>query len=270
MKIVAFVVSVSLACAVAAHADVDSPLVKRGVAAYGDLDYAGAVAALEQARTESLTREEKLVTYRTLGLAYAAMGNNDAARADFQHLLRIDASASLDRSVAPKVRAVFEEAKAQVATSNRAASGLPQLKPIVDPAAPHEGQALTVRVDYPGGMARKMTLYFRGSSEATFARATVDGGSDGRFAATVPGLAVHAPALDYHVVLLDDAGASVATAGSLGQPLEISVARLKTPVYKRGWFWGVLAGVAVVGAGAAVLAVELSRTNSAPITVVPH
>jgi tetratricopeptide (TPR) repeat protein len=263
----ALVVGLSLLLPALAHAEVDSPLVKRGLAAYTDLDYAGAVQALEQARGESLTREEKLIAYRTLGLAYAAMGNNDAARTDFQHLLRIDPTASLDRGVAPKVRAVFEEAKAQVATSNRAASGLPQVAPTIDPAAPHEGQALTVRVAYPGGMARKMTLYFRGSSETAFARATVDASGDGHFAATVPGLAVHAPALDYHVVLLDDAGASVATAGSLGQPLEISVARVKTAVYKRGWFWGVLAGVAVVGAGAAVLAVELSRTNSAPITV---
>jgi hypothetical protein len=184
--------------------------------------------------------------------------------------LRLDPNASLDRSVAPKVRAVFEEAKAQVATSSRAASTLPQLKPAVDPAAPHEGKPLTVHVDYPGGIAHKMTLYFRSNNEATFARSTVDATGDGRFAAVVPGPAVRAPSLDYHVVLLDDAGASVATAGSLGQPLQIAVTRLMKPVYKRGWFWGVVVGVAAAGAVAAVLAVELTKTNTAPITVNPQ
>jgi hypothetical protein len=268
MRLVALIVGLVMVVPTLAHAEVDSALVKRGLAAYADLDYAGAVQQLEQARSESLTREEKLVTYRTLGLAYAAMGNNAEAGADFQHLLRIDPTASLDRGVAPKVRAVFEEAKAQVATSSRAASSLPQLKPSIDPASPHEGYPLTVHVEYPGGIAHKMALYFRSSNESTFARSTVDASGDGRFAAVVPGLAVHAPSLDYHVVLLDDAGASVATAGSLGQPLEVTVTRLGKPVYKRGWFWGVVVGVAAAGAVAAVLGVELSRSNSAPITVI--
>jgi hypothetical protein len=254
-----------------ARADVESPLVKRGVAAYGDLDFARAVQLLDDARKESLTREEKIVTYRTLGMARAAMGKHDEARRDFAHLLRIDPSQELDRTVAPKVRAIFEEAKADVAISGKTASALPALEPRLSPPSPKEGKPLTVRVDYPGGVARKMTVYFRPTGEAAFDRATVAPlDNAGRFAAVIPEHAVRAPSLDYHVVLLDEAGGSVAAAGSLGMPLTIAIGRAPRPVYKRAWVWVVVGGVAAGGALAAGLTLGLPRSNSAPITVVPQ
>ena len=265
---VAAVVAAPLA---SARAEVDSALVKQGVAAYAAADYARAITLLEQARNESLTREEKILTYRTLGMAYVAVGQPGPAKIDFQHLLRVDPSVELDRSVAPKVRAVFEEAKAEAATSARAmAPALPTVAPMIEPAAPHEGRPVEVHVVYPGGVARKMTVFFRKPGDAQFSRASVEATPSGTFDATVPGLAVQAPSLEYHVVLLDDAGASVAAAGSLGQPLSVTVARASKPVYKRGWFWGVLGGVAAAGAIATGLALGLPRGSSAPVTVNPQ
>jgi len=265
---VAAVIAAPLA---SARAEVDSALVKAGVAAYAAADYARAITSLEQARKESLTREEKILTYRTLGMAYVAVGQPGPAKVDFQHLLRVDPSVELDRSVAPKVRAVFEEAKAEAATSARAlAPALPAVAPTIEPAAPREGRPVDVHVVYPGGVARKMTVYFRKPGDAQFSRASVDASAAGTFDATVPGLAVQPPSLEYHVVLLDDAGASVAAAGSLGQPLSVAVARAARPVYKRGWFWGVLGGVAAAGAIATGLALGLPRGSSAPVTVNPQ
>jgi len=265
---VAAVIAAPLAVA---RAEVDSALVKAGVAAYAAADYARAITSLEQARKESLTREEKILTYRTLGMAYVAVGQPGPAKVDFQHLLRVDPSVELDRSVAPKVRAVFEEAKAEAATSARAlAPALPAVAPTIEPAAPREGRPVDVHVVYPGGVARKMTVYFRKPGDAQFSRASVDASAAGTFDATVPGLAVQPPSLEYHVVLLDDAGASVAAAGSLGQPLSVAVARAARPVYKRGWFWGVLGGVAAAGAIATGLALGLPRGSSAPVTVNPQ
>ena len=255
----------------AARADIDSPLVKQGLTAYATLDYARAITLLEQARHDSLTRDEKVATYRTLGMSYVAVGQPTPAKTCFQHLLRIDPSIELDRSVAPKVRAVFEEAKADAATSAHAmAPALPTVAPQIAPATPHEGRPVTVHVVYPGGVARKMTVYFRKPGDAQFSRASVDASAAGTFDATVPGLAVQPPSLEYHVVLLDDAGASVAAAGSLGQPLSVAVARAVRPVYKRGWFWGVIGGVAAAGAIATGLALGLPRGSSAPVTVNPQ
>ena len=139
------------------------------------------------------------------------------------------------------------------------APALPSLSPSVEPAAPKEGRPVTVHVDYPGGVARKMTVYFRKPGDAQFSREVVEGAPSGRFDATVPGLSVQAPSLEYHVVLLDDNGASVAAAGSLGQPLSVGVARTPSPVYKRGWFWGVVSGVALASAGAVALGVVYGR-----------
>lgn len=256
------------ATAVPARAEVDSPLVKRGLAAYADLDYTRAVQLLEAARAESLTRDEKVAAYSTLGRAYVALGQPDKAKAIFGHLLRVDPSYALDRADAPKVRAVFEQAKGEVATSGRALTpALPKVTPTLEPAAPREGRPLTLHVTWPGGVAKKMTVYFRHQGAASFSRASVGGAPGGRFEATVPGLAVAPPAVEYHVVLLDDAGASIAAAGSLGQPLSVPVAAVKKPVYARGWFWGVIGGVAAAGALAAGLAVGLPRSNSAPVTV---
>ncbi|HEY1586224.1 MAG TPA: hypothetical protein VGH63_11100 [Polyangia bacterium] len=264
-------VAAVVAAPLVVRAEVDSALVKQGVAAYAALDLPRAIALLEQARGESLTREEKILTYRTLGMAYVAVGQPGPAKIDFQHLLRVDPTAELDRSVAPKVRAVFEEAKADAATSAHAmAPALPTLAPEIAPATPHEGRPVTVHVVYPGGVARRMTVYFRKPGDAQFSRALVDAAPSGAFDAIVPGMAVQAPSLEYHVVLLDDAGASVAAAGSLGQPLSVTVARATKPVYKRGWFWGVVGGVAAAGAIATALALALPRSSSAPVTVNPQ
>ena len=266
-----FTVAALVAAPLAVRAEVDSALVKQGVAAYAALDYARAITLLEQARNESLTREEKILTYRTLGMAYVVVGQPGPAKVDFEHLLRLDPSAELDRSVAPKVRAVFEEAKAQAATSAHAlAPALPTLSPKLTPSAPHEGRPVAVHVVYPGGLARKMTVFFRKSGDATYSRTTVDANAGGDFDATIPGMAVLPPGLELHVVLLDDAGASVAAGGSLGAPLSVSVARAKKPVYARGWFWGVIGGVAAAGAIATGLALGLPRGNSAPVTVNPQ
>jgi hypothetical protein len=255
-----------------ARAEIESPLVKRGVQAYADLDYAKAVTLLEQARKESLTREEKIVTLQTLGLARVALGQPAEARVDFGRLLRIDPSFQLDRSVAPKVRAVFEEAKAQAATASRGLSaGLPTVTPELSPASLEEGRALTVRVSYPGGVAQKMAFYHRTAGQPSFSRILVGGsGAEGRFEATVPGIAVLPPALEYHVALLDQEGAAIASAGTLGQPLSVAVTKRKRPVYTRGWFWGVVGGVAAAGALAAVLAVVIPRPNTASVTVIPQ
>jgi hypothetical protein len=142
--------------------------------------------------------------------------------------------------------------------------------PALEPQSPREGRPVTMHVVYPGGVARKMTVYFRKSGDAQFSRAIVEAAPSGTFEATVPGMAVQAPALEYHVVLLDDAGASVAAAGSLGQPLSVAVTRAKKPAYARGWFWGVIGGVAAAGAIATGLALGLPRSNSAPVTVNPQ
>jgi len=197
---------------------------------------------------------------------------------DFENLLRIDGRFELDRTISPRVRSVFEEARGRVATqgtgSGEAGRALPELHPKV-PARVKEGQAITVAASYPGGVAASVELFYRTRGQNVFAKLKAPVGASGDFSVTVPGMHVDAPALEYYLVVLDESGSSVALAGALGAPLAVDVEGRKRPVYVKGWFWGVMAGVAVVGAGVATAVVlttrsSISASTPATISIMPH
>lgn len=255
--------------------DIESDLVKQGIAAYNDLEYPRAIELLDKAlATETLTRDEKMVTYQTLAFAHVALGKSDDAITDFENLLRVEPTFELDRTISPRVRSVFEEARARVATGKGPESSgpaLPTVTPTVTPSrGVKEGRALTVASQYPGGMASRVELFYRTRGTGVYAKASAPTDAAGRFSVIIPGMHVHAPGVEYYVVVLDDSGAPVAAAGSLGQPLVVDVQGIKKPVYTKGWFWGVMAGAVVVAGGVAT-AVALSTrstiTSSTPATV---
>lgn len=258
---------------------IDSDQVKLGVAAHDELDYPKCVAELDKALGESLTKGERIVTLKTLGFCRVALDQKDGARLAFQKLLALEPSFDLDRTISPRVRAVFEEARGRVATqggsSGDTGHALPELHPTVTPLKVKEGQAVTVASAYPGGVASRVELFYRVRGQNAFAKLKASIDLDGKFAVTVPGMHVQAPVLEYYFVLLDDTGASVAIAGTLGRPLAVDVEGRKRPLYTKGWFWGVIGGVAVVGAGVAT-AVALSTRSSitastpATISIQPH
>lgn len=264
-----------------AEAAIESELVKQGIAAYNDLEYLRAVDLLKKALQETLTRDEKIVTFQTLAFAHVALGKNDDAVRDFEQLLRIDGSFELDRTISPRVRAVFEEARARVATQGGGGGGetgrsLPELHPTVTPAkGVKEGQAVTIAASYPGGVASTVELFYRTRGQNVFAKLKQRVEAGGAFSITVPGMHVQGPALEYYFVVLDENGASVAIAGTLGQPLAVDVEGRKRPVYVKGWFWGVMGGIAVVGAGVATAVVlstrsTISASTPATISIQPH
>jgi tetratricopeptide (TPR) repeat protein len=262
-----------------AHAAIDSDLVKQGLAAYNALEYPRAIDLLHKALQETLTHDEKMVTFQTLAFAHVAVGRHDDAVADFEELLRIDGSFELDRTISPRVRAVFEEARGRVATEGAGAGdaghALSELRPSVTPVRVKDGQALTIAAAYPGGVAASVELFYRTRGQNVFAKLKAPIGVGGGFSVTVPGMQVAAPALEYYVVVLDENGASVALAGTLGQPLAVDVQARKRPVYTRGWFWGVIGGIAVVGAGVATAVAlsthsTVSSSTPATISIQPH
>jgi hypothetical protein len=256
---------------------IESELVKQGVSAYNDLEYAHAVDLLKKALQETLTRDEKIVTYQTLGFAHVALGHNQDAIGDFSNLLRIDGAFELDRTISPRVRAVFEEARARVATEAGGGGdlrGLPTITPTV-PKKVKEGQTVGIAGAYPGGVATSVELFYRTRGQNVFAKLKSPMSPSGSFDLSVPGMHVKAPALEYYFVVLDENGASVAVAGTLGQPLAVDVEGRKKPVYTKGWFWGVIGGVAVVGAGVATAVAlstrsTISSSTPATISIQPH
>src|SRR5262249_46568091 len=55
---------------------VESELVQQGVAAYNDLEYARAIQLFHQALQETLTYQEKRLTYMTLAFSHFALGQS--------------------------------------------------------------------------------------------------------------------------------------------------------------------------------------------------
>jgi hypothetical protein len=234
---------------------VESELVQQGVAAYNDLEYARAIQLLHQALQETLTYQEKRLTFMTLAFSHFALGQSNETVDAFENLLRVDETFELDRTIAPGARALFEKARARVATGKGGAAAMgpaiPPLYPTVTPGPVKEGQPIEVQVRYHG--AKKVDLFFRTRGQTRFSElsAPLDPKAGARL--TVPGMSVHAPALEYYLLALDSTGASLARAGSLGQPVPIEVLARKKPVYTRGWFWGTITGILVAGAGAATI-----------------
>ncbi len=269
---IAIVLAAAVGVSPRAHAAVESELVRQGLAAYNDLEYAKAIDLLHKALRETLTQEEKVITYQTLAFAHVAQDRRAEARADFKHLLAIDSSFELDRTISPRVRAVFEEAKAAVAVDwsrpDQMVVTLAQITPEVEPARPKQGQPITLSVPaHAAAGAAKLELFYRTRGQRAYSRMMILPLPAGGFEAPVPGLQVEKPALEYHMVLLDGNGASLARAGALGQPLVIEVEGRPRPVYTKLWFWSVLGGVAAAGAAVAVvLAVTSSSSTVAPGT----
>jgi tetratricopeptide (TPR) repeat protein len=273
LAIVFFVSLALFVAAPAARAAVESPEVLAGIAAYNALEYDKAIDHLHRAVKESLTREEKMAAYRTLGFCHVALGKQELAIDDFETVLRMDDSFELDRTRSPRERAAFEEAKARVATGQakirEGSLQLAALKPEVAPVQPRAGQTVHIRVAYPGGMAEQLGVFYRTRGLGLYSKLLVPADKTGHFDATLPGARVQAPGLEYYLVALDENLASVAKAGSLARPLSVNVTEVHVPVYKRGWFWAMLAGVAVAGAGAAT-AVVLTRPTQSSVTIMPY
>jgi hypothetical protein len=188
----AFALTIALASG-RARAAVDSELVKQGVAAYEALDYARAVGLLERALRETLTGEESVVAWRTLGFCHLAFGREDDARRDFVNLLHVDGTYEFDRTVSPRARALFEEARAALAVERGTTRPPPErswepvaLQPALDPPSPVEGQPLALHVAYPGGVASRLEVFYRPHGQPRYARAATPVALDGNGALTVP------------------------------------------------------------------------------------
>jgi tetratricopeptide (TPR) repeat protein len=280
---IAFVV-VSCLCALGAAPArattpaIESELVQQGVIAYNDLEYPQAIKLLSQALQETLTLQEKRVTYITLAFSYFALNQPEETITAFENLLRVDERFEPDRTIAPRARALFEKARARLATGKSAGGSapatMPTLSPTVTPVPATEGQPVEVRVRYPGGAAQKIDVFYRTRGQARFSELVAPLDGRGGAALTVPGMSVRAPALEYYLLALDDTGASVARAGSLAQPLPIDVLVRRKPVYKRGWFWGTIAAVLVAGAGAATIFYftrpQITSTTPGTVTFQPQ
>ena len=254
------------------EAEIESEFVKSGLRAYEDLEYKRCTEQLERALAESLTRAEKVVTHRTLGFCHVAQEQGAAARADFEALLRIDPSAELDRTISPRVRDVFNEAKAAIAAAAAMSVAVDVSSAVValNPEPPRSGEPVLLSLACPQKVASGQLSYRRVRQTAFSLIRAVPianaGHAELRFA--VPGDAVAAPGIEYYIVALDDANRELARRGDERHPIAIPVAERKRR--RGGVVVGAVAG-GVVGAAAVAGAIALGvLLRPVPVTLSPR
>jgi hypothetical protein len=240
-------------------ASADRDTIQLGLAAYEALDYERAVALLHQAFSESLGAAEKRTVLSTLAFAHVALNQDDQARAAFRLLLRSDPTTSLDETISPRTRLLFEEARSDLGPAAPAA-----LSAAIDPASPVSGRPLVVSALAPG--AASAQLFYRSVGQSSFHRVGALA-EDGRIAISVPATDVKAPALEYYLLALDAVDQVKAQAGSQERWLRADVAAPRVPLYRRGWVWGTAAGATAAVVVVGVVAGLFAQPSTARVTI---
>ncbi len=126
----------------------DNPLAA-GDQSFHDLDFETAATLYKQALTQPGSRDERLRAYRGLALSSAFMGDAKAAKANFERVLQLDPSATVDATLGPKILAPFESAKKSGRVGELTA------------ARDEQSGALTVRLDEDLPLSRELRAWVR-------------------------------------------------------------------------------------------------------------
>lgn len=229
---------------------------------YERAEFARAVSAFDRAEESShLTRDELSALLRGRGLAHHAAGDVGAAEEDLATWLSLEPTATLDDTVPPAVRRLFEQLRGDAVALDVEASVLPS----------STGFSISTRVvGDVGHLVRTVRIHHR----------TADGDDvvEGERADVLSSDTT----LSYWVELVGPGGAVLASAGSERAPLErhrdVIAAAEVTPIgpVSTGDDTGVIVGVTitavvVVAAVAVVLALVLApppdTTLSGPMRV---
>lgn len=228
-------------------------LLDQGRALYEDARYEESIQTLSAAMLRpDGTDEDKRLIYQYLAFDYIVLGRKDEAESATRALFVLDPAFELPAKESPRLREFFVASK-----QKWEADGKPGLVEKTVPPAP-----VVVRHTAPAQVDENKTFDVRGSLDdpdhrVTHVRLYVRAGTKGRFetrqtsmaaaafSATVPGVLVKAPIIEYYFEAFDRSGLPVASRGDAGQPLRIAVKEKS-----KGWIAPVAIGSGVLGAAA--------------------
>ena len=203
-----------------------------------------------------------------LGFVHVAYGEREAAQAAFQRALTLDPELSLPvRS--PAIDAQFDQARRRFEARRRALDHDPPRLTHQPPGKAPHGKAVTIKVQAadPSGIKR-VTLNHRLAGNRGFSSVDMErtaAGQGGGYVATIPGLAVSRPGVEYYVAAWDNLNNGPGLKGSAGAPIKVEVeggplreAPEPRQWYKKWWVWASVAGVVAIAGGVA-LGVYLDR-----------
>lgn len=240
-------VLVSSATLFAARAAAQETEMERAEAAYLDVDFEGTrTHALEALREGGHSPQELVRIYSLLGISSSALGDEDAARDYFVRMLGLDANATLDDSVPPRLRNPFLEARGQWS----ARQGRLEVETGLDRAS----SAVRVELRDPTGMARVLRVAAR--LEGTAEYTVQEYQSQTVLAAPLAG-AADADRVEYYVEVLDMHNNVILAEGSAFAPHVLGRAPTGgggdgggggPTIFEEPIFWIIVGAVALAGA----------------------
>ena len=221
--------------------------------------------------------------YELQGLLHLYLGEEDAAQDSFRSLLKVAPDYRLQDDVSPKVKALFEEAREEMAAKISSALRLRHPRPA--PAVPGEPIRLEIELESaPKGIVAKL-FYRRGSDRNYSSTVFMETEDPGRWAAIVPSMDFGAQeaedepakALEYFIEVQGPAGTLLAIAGKRGAPLAVPFAGASgasgaaavqgSPWYKKWWVWTIVGVVAAGAVAGGIIFATSSQTGTVPVTV---
>ncbi|MBN2494552.1 MAG: hypothetical protein JXR96_08185 [Deltaproteobacteria bacterium] len=131
-------------------AQATDPQLARGIAEYEDFEYEAALASLQKAAAaEGLDDAERAKVHLYLGLVRYSLGDQEAARQDFERAIRLDYAIFPPPDTSPKIVKDFNAVKAGIPPPGPIAKPEPKPKPKPEPGLkPEPG---TLRAEAPRG-----------------------------------------------------------------------------------------------------------------------
>jgi hypothetical protein len=247
-----------------------NPLIARGQQEFDELRFEEALQTLSAAlvRTGN-TRDDEARIYRLLAFTYHALGRLEEASGAYAGMLARDPDFEPGASVAPRVRTFFAEARTRWESAGRPGVEPPRPVNIAHRSPPQaeRGQQveLSADVDDPGRRVDRLVLAYRQGTQAVFQRLDARR-TDGRYVATIPGLAIAPPLVEYYFEAVDAQGLPIAARGDVAAPLRIAVPAPATAggsIVEEWWFWTII-GAVTVGAVVTGVVVGTQPSGQAP------
>ena len=227
--------------------------VARGEALFADQEYQAAIETLTPVtRDRAAARAQRVRAWEVIALARFILADEAGAQGAFERVLELDPGFQLrDTSGSPRIRAFFDRVRREVVPG--AATGDVDLEHAAPAGATAGGRLeLEVRVSRGATLVHDVAIVYRPLGVLIYREAdTHPAGADRwRAAITLPAARERAT-FEYYVVARAQGGVEVARIAAPDAPLTIAVAPGGS-VGRRPWYgrWYVIAGVAIVAAGA--------------------
>jgi hypothetical protein len=256
-------------------------LIQRGSALFEDQQYEESIQTLSAALVRpGATDVEKIEIYRLLAYNFIILKRPDEADAAVRGVLVVDESFQLPPSESPRFRDFFAATKRKWTDEGKPGKVAIGVAPVLEkpikmahtsPAEIPAGSSvkLSGTLEDPDGRVRGVQLAYRAGSTGKFITLAATY-TLGEFRATLPGVAVKPPVVEYYLIASDKGGLPLTSRGDAAAPLRIVVPNEGGAV--RSPFLWVPVGLAVVG-GAIAAAFFLTRAkggNTSTVTVGVH